>query len=351
MNSVSEANTVEQCYKELFNSKTVDQQLSAILNKTKAKVQVFGVGGAGNNAVTRLTKCKVEGIETIAVNTDAQDLLYTNADYKLLIGKKLTGGLGAGNNPEIGMAAAQESLEDIKKAVSAEVVFVTCGLGGGTGTGAAPIIAEVARKTGALTISICFLPFLIEGKKRWQSAVEGLKKLHRASDTVVIIPNEKLLGIADKISLTEAFSLADEVLIKGVNSISELIIKPGLVNVDLADIRTVVKDSGVAFIGVGESSGGDRACQAVEKALGNPLLDVDAKDARAALINITGDQNLTIREAELIVRKVSEKVNPNSEVIWGANINPSLKDTLRVAIIISAVSLPYVEKLIKDTEV
>lgn len=350
MSPVSEENTNNQSYKELFNPETVDQQLYEILNRNKVQVQVFGVGGAGNNAVTRLMESPVEDIETIAVNTDAQDLLCSNANCKLLIGKKLTGGLGAGNNPEIGMAAAQESLEEIKKAISANMVLVICGLGGGTGTGAAPIIAEAARKSGALTISVCFLPFLIEGQKRWQSAVTGLKKLHKSSDTVVIIPNERLLEVTTNLSLTEAFNLADEILTRGVKSMAELVTKPGLVNVDLADVRTVIKNSGVAFIGVGEAEGEDRASKAAEKALINPLLDADIQRARAALINITGDQNLTVREAETVVREVSERVNHDSEIIWGALINPNLKNTLRVTVVIGSVSLPYVEELIKNIE-
>ncbi len=350
MNPVSEDATNNQSYKDIFNSETVDQQLCEILNQNKVKVQVFGVGGAGNNAVSRLMENNVEDIETIAVNTDAQDLLYTNAHYKLLIGKKLTCGLGAGNNPEIGMAAAQESLEEIKKALSSDMVFTVCGLGGGTGTGAAPIVAETARKSGALTISICFLPFLIEGKKRWQSALTGLKKLHKSSDTVIIIPNERLLEVTANLSLTEAFNLADEILTLGVRSVAELVTKPGLVNVDLADVRTVVKNSGVAFIGVGEANGEDRAIEAVEKALNNPLLDVNIQVARAALVNISGDQNLTVREAELVVRRVSEKVNQDCEIIWGALINPNLKDTLHVTIVIGGASFPYIEQLIKNLE-
>jgi cell division protein FtsZ len=350
MSPVSEGIINNQCYKDLLKSETVDQQLHEILNRNKAKVQVFGIGGAGNNAVAHLMESSVEGVETIAVNTDAQDLLCTNADCKLLIGKKLTSGLGAGNNPEVGMAAAQESLEEIKKAIAADMVFVTCGLGGGTGTGAAPIVAETARKSGALTISFCFLPFLIEGKKRWQSAITGLKKLYRVSDTVIIVPNERLLEVSTNLSLTEAFKHADEILTKGIKSMAELVIKPGLVNVDLADVRTVIKNSGIAFIGVGESNGNDRASKAVENALTNPIMDVDIQSARAALINICGDQSLTLGEAELVVRKVYEKVNPDSEIIWGAVINPNLKDTLRVTLVVGSVSFPYVEQLIKNVE-
>lgn len=341
---------VDGRFKGLFDSATVDQQLSEILSHKRLKVQVFGVGGAGNNAVTSLMGSHPESIETVAVNTDAQDLLCANADCKLLIGRGLTGGLGAGNNPEVGLAAARESLEEIKSVVSAEMVFVVCGLGGGTGTGAAPIIAETARKFGALTISACFLPFLIEGRKRWQNAVRGLKEIYRASDTVVVIPNEKLLEATSNLSLTDAFTLANEVLAKGVKSMAELATKPGLVNVDLADIRTVLKNSGVSFIGVGEAAEGDRASKAVEAALMNPILDVDIHNARAALINISGDQNLTVSEAELAVRRVSERLNRDAEIIWGATINSDLKDVLRVTIVIGSVSSPYVEQLIESFE-
>lgn len=350
MNLSSEEDANNHCDKDLFKSETVDQQLYEILNSSKVKVQVFGVGGAGNNSVTNLMESKVEGIETIAVNTDAQDLLYTNADCKLLIGKKLTGGLGAGNNPEVGMAAAQESLEDIKKVISADMVFITCGLGGGTGTGAAPIIADIARKLGALTVSFCFLPFQIEGRKRWQSAVTGLKNLYRASDTLIIIPNERLLEVSTNLSLTEAFKLADEVLTKGIISMAELVTKPGLVNVDLADVRTVIKNSGISFIGVGESNGDDRAIKAAENVLTNSIMDVDMQSTRATLINICGDQSLTLGEAELVVRKVSERLNQDAEIIWGAVIDPKLKDILRVTLIAGSVSFPYVEQLIINFE-
>lgn len=220
----------------------------------------------------------------------------------------------------------------------------------GNQNGAAPIVAETARESGALTISFCFLPFLIEGKKRWQSAVTGLKNLYKASDTMIIIPNERLLEVSTKVSLTEAFKHADEILTKGIKSLAELVVKPGLVNVDLADVRTVIKNSGIAFIGVGESEGNDRASKAVENALANPIVDVDIQNARAALINICGDQSLTLGEAELVVRKVYERVNKNSEIIWGAVINPNLKNTLRVTLVVGSVSFPYVEQLIKNVE-
>lgn len=349
MKPVSEEYTSSQCYKDLFKSETVDQQLYEILNCNRIKLQVFGVGGAGNNSVTNLMERGIEGIETIAVNTDAQDLFCTHADYKLLIGKKLTKGLGAGNNPDVGMAAAQENLEDIKKIISADIVFVICGLGGGTGTGAAPIIAETARESEALIVSFCFLPFLIEGRKRWHNAIMGLKKLYKASDAVIIIPNEKLLEVSTNLSLTEAFHLADDILIKGIKAIAELVTKPGLVNVDLADLKTVIRNSGISFIGVGEANGDDRVNQAVENALTNPVIDIDIKTARAALINICSE-NLTLGEAELAVRKVSERLNQNSEIIWGAVVDPNLRDNLRVTTIVGSVAFPYVERLIIDLE-
>lgn len=346
MNPVSEGVSDNQSYKELLKSEKVNQQLQEILNHSRIRVQVFGVGGAGNNSVTHLRESSIEGIETIAVNTDAQDLLCANADFKLLIGEELTGGLGAGNNPEVGTMAAQESLEEIEKVISADMVFIVCGLGGGTGTGATPVIAEAARKSGALTISFCFLPFLIEGRKRWQNAVMGLKNLYNSSDAVIIIPNERLLEVSSKLSLTEAFKLADEVLIKIIKSLVEMVIKPGLVNVDLADVRTVIKNSGISFISVGESNGNDRASRAVENALMNPIVSSDIQSARAALINICGDQSLTLAEAELVVRKVAERLNPDAEIIWGAIIEPDLKDTLLVTIVVGSVSFPHVEQLI-----
>ncbi|MHA1606099.1 MAG: cell division protein FtsZ [Candidatus Freyarchaeota archaeon] len=323
-----------------------DRQLLDELFEHTPKIQVFGVGGAGNNAVSRLLEAGIEGAELIAVNTDAQDLASVRADRKILIGRETTKGLGAGNDPEVGEAAAKESIEELKEAISADMVFVTCGLGGGTGTGAAPIIAEAARKMGILTVSVCTLPFIAEGVKRWRSASSGLKKLSRNSDTLIVIPNDKLLEVAPNLSLIQAFRLADEILIRGVKAVAELVTKPGLVNVDLADIRTIVKKGGTALISLGEASGERKEIEAVEDALNSPLLDVDLKSANGALVNVSGDQNLKLHEAESVVRVISDRIGSDAEIIWGALIDPTLKDKLRVSLVVSGVAYRYVEQIL-----
>ena len=324
-----------------FNTKYVDEELQRILEEAKTKILVVGVGGAGNNAITRLMEVGIDGAETLAVNTDAQDLLYTDAHHKLLIGKKLTGGLGAGNNPSIGEAAAKESYEEIKEAVTADLVFITCGLGGGTGTGASPVIAEAAKDQGALTISICTLPFRIEGKKRMKNALIGLKNLLNVCDTVIVIPNEKLTEMVPNLSIAEAFRVADEILIRGVRGIAELVTKPGLVNLDFADVKAVMEDGGLALISMSEAEGENRAEIAVKKALQNPLLDVDINGAKGALINIGGGQDLTLREAEIIVENIASKLESDAEIIWGALIDNDLKGAVRITLIISGVKSPY----------
>ncbi|MBU2639973.1 MAG: cell division protein FtsZ, partial [Nanoarchaeota archaeon] len=257
-----------------------DRELEQLLSKQRAKIKVIGTGGAGNNTIDRVKEVGIIGAETIAINTDAQDLLYTNADIKILIGREITGGLGAGSIPKIGEEAARESEQDIKKRIQgADMVFITCGLGGGTGTGSAPIIAEIAKKVGCLTVGIVTLPFIMEGQRRYENAIIGLEKLERIVDTLIVIPNDKLLELAPDLPLQTAFKVADEILTNAVKGIAELVTKAGLVNLDFADIKAVMGDGGVAMIGVGESDTENRALEAVEKAISNPLLDVDISGA------------------------------------------------------------------------
>ncbi len=336
---------MESLIEGILQEQDEDQFFDELLSHVP-KIQVFGVGGAGNNAINRLSNSGVEGVELIAVNTDAQDLLSVKADRKLLIGKETTKGLGAGNDPDVGEAAAKESIEEIKKSISGDLVFVTCGLGGGTGTGASPIIAEAAKKTGALTVSVCTLPFIAEGAKRWRSASSGLRKLSRVSDTIIVVPNEKLLEVAPGLSLIQAFKLADEILIKAVKCIVEILTKPGLVNVDLADIRTVMKNGGTALITLGEATGEGREKKAMDDALNNPLLDVDLSCATGALVNVSGDQDLKLYEAEAVIRHLSERLPTDAEIIWGALLDPTLKDKLRVSLVISGVTYPQVEQIL-----
>jgi cell division protein FtsZ len=315
-----------------------DEELRKILESRKAEIKVVGVGGAGGNTISRLMQVGIVGAETIAVNTDAQDLLYTDADHKVLIGKDLTGGLGAGADPKVGSEAAKESKEEVKKALEgADMVFVNCGLGGGTGTGAAPIVADIAKKLGALTVGIVTLPFEMEGSNRTKNASSGLENLESMVDTLIVIPNDKLLEIVPDVSITTAFKVADEILVNAVKGIAELITKPGLVNLDFADIRAVMGSGGLAMIGMGESDTENRAMEAVEKALNNPLLDVDIDGAAGALVNVFGGADVTIRECQEIVEGVSAKINPEAKIIWGAQIIKELGDTIRAMLIVTGV--------------
>ena len=328
--------------KNIPKSATTDQELEELLESVNARILVVGVGGAGNNAITRLMEVGVEGAETLAANTDAQDLYFCNSHHKLLLGKETCGGLGAGNNPDIGEAAAIETYDVIKDTVRGDLVFITAGMGGGTGTGAAAHIAKAAKENGALTVAIVCLPFDVEGATRKKNATRGLNALMEHVDTLIAIPNEKLLEIAPDLSLPEAFMVADEVLVRAVKGIAELISKPGLVNLDFADVRTTMKNGGVSIIALGEAEGEDRAEEAVINALRNPLIDVSIENARNLLVNVSGSADLQLLEVKRVVELVTEQVNPGAEVIYGALIIPELEDRLRVTIIASGVNSPYV---------
>jgi cell division protein FtsZ len=331
----------EKTYAE--KTKQVDEEIRAILESRKTQIKVVGAGGAGNNTLTRLMQIGVVGAETIAINTDAQDLLYTDADKKVLIGRELTSGLGAGADPKIGMEAAKESKDDIKRALQgADMVFLTCGLGGGTGTGSLPVVAEVAKKLGALTLAIVTLPFSMEGKQRMANAREGLNNLEGLVDTLIVIPNDKLLEIVPDVSLQTAFKVCDEILVNGVKGITELVTRPGLINLDFADVRAVMGEGGLAMIGMGESDTENRAFEAVEKALNNPLITVDVNGAKGALINVMGGPDVTIKEAQQIVEAVSSKLAPDAKIIWGAQIAKELGDSVRAMLIVTGVQSPQI---------
>ncbi|MBW2967023.1 cell division protein FtsZ [Candidatus Woesearchaeota archaeon] len=303
-----------------------------------ARIKVCGVGGAGNNTLNRISEIGVKGAETIALNTDAQDLLYARCAKKILIGKEVTGGLGAGSQPKIGEEAAKENESQIKKMLQeSDLVFVTCGLGGGTGTGAAPVISDIAKKMGSLVVGVVTLPFAMEGQRRYENAVVGLEKLENIVDTLIVIPNDKLLELAPDLPLQTAFKVSDEILANAVKGIAELITKAGLVNLDFADVRTVMGKGGVALIGVGESDSDNRAVEAVEKAINNPLLDVDISGANGALINICGGPDMTLEEARKIVEAISDKLDPDAKVIWGAQISEDLENTIRTLLIVTGV--------------
>lgn len=318
------------------NSK--DDELLSLLSKHKATIKVVGAGGGGNNTVNRMTEVGITGAEMIAVNTDAQDLLYTSADVKILMGKEITNGLGAGSVPKIGEEAARESEKEVKDALmGADMVFVTCGMGGGTGTGSAPVIAEIAKKVGALTVGIVTIPFSMEGHRRYDNALYGLEELEKNVDTLIVIPNDKLLELAPDLPLHTAFKVADEILTNAVKGIAELVTKAGLVNLDFADIRSVMGKGGVALIGVGESDSDNRAMEAVQKAITNPLLDVDIAGANGALINVAGASSMTLDEARKVVEAISIKLDEDARIIWGAQISEDLGKSLRVMLIVTGV--------------
>ena len=317
---------------------SVDRELEELLKKQSAKVKVFGVGGGGGNTLSRMKEIGIKGGEIIAINTDAQDLLYSNADHKILIGRELTQGLGAGSNPKVGEEAARETEQEIKKKLAgSDMIFITCGLGGGTGTGAAPVVAELAKKQGSLTIGVVTLPFTIEGKKRVENAIYGLERMEAVVDTLIVIPNDKLLELAPELPLHTAFKVADEILTNAVKGTTELVTKAGLVNLDFADIKTVMSNGGVSLIGMGESDSQNRAVEAVEKALNNPLLDVDVSDATGALVNIIGGPDLSLDETKAIVEVVGEKLSEDSRMIWGAQISEDMEKSLRVMLIVTGV--------------
>jgi cell division protein FtsZ len=321
----------------------IDRELEDIINRSRAKIFVIGTGGAGNNTVSRLTEIGIEGAGTISVNTDAQDLFYSNANQKILIGRETCGGLGAGGEPEIGEESAEESENLIREKLDgADMVFVTCGLGGGTGTGSAPVISKLAKKIGALTIAVATMPFSAEGLRRRENAEKGLEKLQAAADTVIVIPNDKLLEVAPNLPINKAFMVADELLGRAVKGITELITRPGLVSLDFADIRSIMKGSGMAMIGMGESDSGDRAIESVHEALNSPLLDLDISNAKGALINISGSSDLTLQEAEKVVQIVADELDPDANIIWGTQIQEDLDNTIRTTIVVAGVNSPHI---------
>jgi cell division protein FtsZ len=327
-----------------------DNDLIQMLEQSQAKIMVVGCGGGGCNTIERMAEVGIKGAVTFAVNTDAQDLLSTRADKKLLIGKKLTRGLGAGSDPQIGESAARESIEELQEALRGmDLVFVTCGMGGGTGTGSAPVVAEVAKRQKSLTVAVVNLPFTVEGRKRIENAMMGLERLSENSDTIIVIPNDKILEIAPDLPINAAFKVADEVLTNAVKGITEMVTKPGLINLDFSDLKTILSRGGAAMIGLGESSRTEsaesRALEAVENALTSPLLDVDISNANRALVNVCGGTDMTLREAEMIVETVSTKIHSSSHIIWGAMVDEDMpKNNIQAMVVIAGGKFPYLER-------
>lgn len=300
-----------------------------------AQIKVIGVGGGGSNAVNRMIAAGLRGVEFISVNTDAQALYLANSECKLQIGEKLTKGLGAGANPEIGHNAAEESKEEIKQALKgADMVFVTAGMGGGTGTGAAPVIAEIARELGALTVGVVTKPFTFEGRRRAGAAEKGITSLKEKVDTLIVIPNDRLLQVVDKRTpILEAFRIADDVLRQGVQGISDLIAVPGLINLDFADVKTIMKETGAALMGIGIATGDNRTVEAAKHAIASPLLETSIDGARGVLLNITGGTNLSLFEVNEAADIVAEAADPDANIIFGAVIDENLQDEVRVTVI------------------
>jgi cell division protein FtsZ len=305
------------------------------LPESFARIKVVGVGGGGSNAVNRMIEQGMAGVEFITINTDAQALLLANAPRRVRIGDKLTRGLGAGGNPEVGQKAAEESAEELYEVLrGADMVFIAAGLGGGTGTGAAPIVAQIAKEVGALTIGVVTRPFTFEGSRRLQSSESGINRLKDHVDTLIVIPNDRLLQIVDKrASLQDSFRMADDVLRQGIQGISELITVPGLINLDFADVRTIMSEGGAALMAVGHGSGDDRARLAAEQAISSSLLDITIDGARGILFNVTGGPTMTLFEVNQAAAIIKETAHPEVNLIFGAVIDPNLGDEIRVTVI------------------
>ncbi|MCL2459919.1 MAG: cell division protein FtsZ [Euryarchaeota archaeon] len=319
------------------------EDVDKILSSLQTKVTVIGCGGGGSNTVNRINEEGIPGTTTYAINTDAMHLATVRTEHKLLIGKQRTRGLGAGSYPQVGEEAALESELEIRKAVEgSDIVFITAGLGGGTGTGCAPVVAKSARDQDALTIAIVTLPFSAEGSIRRENAEAGLLRLSEVADTVIVVPNDRLMDIVPRLPLSAAFKVADEVLMRAVKGITELITVPSLVNLDFADVRTIMQRGGVAMIGMGESDGPDRVENAVQRAVRSPLIDVDISGATAALVNVTGGPDMTLADAEGVVKQVHQMISSDARIIWGVQIHPEMQGSVRVLLILTGVRSPQI---------
>ncbi|MHB9053672.1 MAG: cell division protein FtsZ [Thermoleophilia bacterium] len=327
---ISEDTTIEERRPAPRESATPRQEAAYI-----ASIKVVGVGGGGTNAVNRMIASGIMGVEFIALNTDAQALQMSDADVKIHVGGELTRGLGGGADPNVGIEAMERSRDEVKKVLrGADLVFITAGEGGGTGTGAAPVIAEAARETGALTIGIVTRPFSFEGTKRNIQAEEGIRRLREAADTVIIVPNDRLLQVVDRgTSLLEAFAVADDVLRQGVQSICDLINLTGLINVDFADVRTIIQGAGTALMGVGTASGEGRATEAARQAIGSPLLETSIEGARGILLNVKGGADVALHEANEAAQVVAAVAAEDANIIFGTVVDESMSDTIQVTVI------------------
>ncbi len=319
-----------------------DSEIAEIASSLQTSISVVGCGGGGCNTVNRIAEEGIEGAELVALNTDAQDLQECRADVKYLIGKETCQGRGAGSIPKIGEEAAREDIETIEEIVQdQDMVFITAGMGGGTGTGSAPVVAEVASEH-ALTIAIVTTPFTAESRARRENAEGGLKRLRENADTVIVVPNDRLLDFAPNVPMQKAFKLCDEVLMRSLKGITELITQPNLVNLDFADVCTIMEGGGVAMIGLGESDAAEKAEDSVTKALSSPLLDVNISNASNVLVNVTGGPHMQIEEAQGVVERLNERVSDDARIIWGSGINDDLQGKIRTMIVITGVESPQI---------
>ncbi|MEM4781482.1 MAG: cell division protein FtsZ [Halalkalicoccus sp.] len=320
-----------------------DEELRDVLEDLQTNITVVGCGGAGGNTVNRMEQEGIHGAKLVAANTDVQHLVEIEADTKILLGEQKTRGRGAGSLPQVGEEAALESQDEVNDAIQgSDMVFVTAGLGGGTGTGSAPVVAKAAREGGALTIAIGTTPFTAEGEVRRTNAEAGLERLRDVADTVIVVPNDRLLDSVGKLPVRQAFKVSDEVLMRSVKGITELITKPGLVNLDFADVRTVMERGGVAMIGLGESDSESKAKDSVKSALRSPLLDVDISGANSALVNVTGGSDMSIEEAEGVVEEIYERIDPDARIIWGTSVDEELDGAMRTMIVVTGVDSPQI---------
>ncbi len=323
----------------------VDAELRQMLEGLKTNIKIIGLGGAGCNTVSRMVEEGVKGAETIAANTDAQHLLMTRAPRKILLGRRKTKGLGAGARPEVGEESAREAQDELRKLLKGtDIAMITCGMGGGTGTGAASVVSEIAKEEGALTIIFTTLPFKGEGKSRMKNAEYGLRNLKNKADTVITIPNDKLIELVPRLPINQAFKVADELLVRSIKGVTEIITRPGLVNLDFNDLKSVMKGAGVAMVGMGQSQavGEQRALEALEEAVNSPLLDVDISEATGVLVNVVGGNDMTISEAEMVAEELQGMVHKDAKIIWGASVDPELEHVLKVMVVLTGVKSPHI---------
>lgn len=327
----------------IYNESPDDEELKKLVEALRINVKIIGCGGGGSNTINRLNETGVVGAQMMAINTDATHLLHVHAPKKILIGKRVTKGLGAGALPEVGEQACRENEEEIKKYLEgAHIVFVTAGMGGGTGTGSASVVAEMAKDAGALVMGIVTMPFKAEGHMRMENAVKGLNKLRNKCDTTIVIQNDKLLEMVPKLPLDAAFKVADEILMNAIKGMTEIVTKPGLVNLDYSDLMTVMENGGVAMVGIGSSSEDrERVEMAVNEALSSPLLgDIDISQSKGALIRVVGGEDLTIAEAQQAAELVTSRISPSARIIWGCTVDPDIHGDVNILVVITGVKSP-----------